>query len=361
MATQSTATSSEGKNPVTKSPRQKITEEVLPKVNPDVPLRPATNNDPNKPVDAKALNEVAAANSNHGIQRPPGTPERPSAAYWASKGITEPTVPGAVDPNSQAYAEAQRANYQKLMAQGPTAEDRLLMRGVDQNVSRGQMPVGRVPGATASPVPTGPTGTSASRPAGSATPASLSWEAYDKDIGNKLSPEDRKLYQSLSQAKKTELYNKWKEQQVKKNPSLLTASTGPTASTVPAGALPSGGSPIPTTQVSPPGRDEKMLEVLRDPAADPQARSQASTYLKVKTMYAQKAKFGKEIKALERASRAYTRQLSNMFKNSLNRRDPKYQQQYEHWRALRKGDPQAKLIMFNELLKRPEFASLSFK
>ena len=76
MATQSTATSSEGKNPVTKSPRQKITEEVLPKVNPDVPLRPATNNDPNKPVDAKALNEVAAANSNHGIQRPPGTPER---------------------------------------------------------------------------------------------------------------------------------------------------------------------------------------------------------------------------------------------------------------------------------------------
>ena len=110
MATQSTATSSEGKNPVTKSPRQKITEEVLPKVNPDVPLRPATNNDPNKPVDAKALNEVAAANSNHGIQRPPGTPERPSAAYWASKGITEPTVPGAADPNSRAYAEAQRAN-----------------------------------------------------------------------------------------------------------------------------------------------------------------------------------------------------------------------------------------------------------
>ena len=52
MATQSTDISSEGKNPATKSPRQKITEEVLPKVNPDVPLRPVTNNDPNKPVDA---------------------------------------------------------------------------------------------------------------------------------------------------------------------------------------------------------------------------------------------------------------------------------------------------------------------
>lgn len=359
MATQSTDISSEGKNPATKSPRQKITEEVLPKVNPDVPLRPVTNNDPNKPVDAKALNEVAAANSNQGIQRPPASPA-PANQY--GRGITEPTVPGAVDPNSQAYAEAQRANYQKLMAQGPTAEDRLLMRGVDQNVSRGQMPVGRVPGATASPVPTGPTGSGATRPTGSATPASLSQEAFGTDIKNRLSPDDYKLYQSLNPAKQTELYNKWKEQQVKQNPSLLTAPTGsPAAPAAPAGALPSGGSPIPTAQVSPPGRDEKMLEVLRDPTADPQARSQASTYLKVKTMYAQKAKFGNEIKALERASRAYTRQLGNMFKNPLNRRDPKYQQQYEHWKALRKGNPQAKLIMFNELMKRPEFASLSFK
>lgn len=356
MATQSTDISSEGKNPATKSPRQKITEEVLPKVNPDVPLRPVTNNDPNKPVDAKALNEVAAANSNRGIQRPPASPA-PANQY--GRGITEPTVPGAVDPNSRAYAEAQRANYQKLMAQGPTAEDRLLMRGVDQNVSRGQMPVGRVPGATASPVPTG---SGATRPTGSATPASLSQEAFGTDIKNKLSPDDYKIYLSLNSAKKTELYNKWKVQQVNQNPSLLTALTGsPAASAAPAGALPSGGSPIPTAQVSPSGLDEKMLKVLRDSTADPQARSQASTYLKVKTMYAQPAKYGNEIKALERGSRAYKRRLGNMFKNRLNRRDPKYQQQYDHWKALRKGNPQAKLIMFTEVMKQPEFASLSFK
>lgn len=343
MATQSTATSSEGKNPVTKSPRQKITEEVLPKVNPDVPLRPSSNNDPNKPVDAKALNEVAAANSNHGIQRPPGTPERPSAAYWASKGITEPTVPGAVDPNSRAYAEAQRASYQKLMAQGPTAEDRLLMRGVDQNVSRGQMPVGRVPGPTASPVPMG-TGdrTSAS--------SNLTFGDFSAKMKNDLPPEQYKLFQSLSPAVQTNLYNRFKAQQIRQ-----TGTTG----TV--GALPAGGSPIPTAETAPLGRDEKMLNVLRDSTADPQARAQAKAYLTVKTMYAQKGKYANEIKALERGARAYRKQLDNMFKNTLNRKDPRYQQQYDHLRLLRKNNPQAKLIMYTELLKRPEFASFRFK
>lgn len=349
MATQSTATSSEGKNPVTKSPRQKITEEVLPKVNPDVPLRPSSNNDPNKPADAKALNEVAAANSNHGIQRPPGTPERPSAAYWASKGITEPTVPGAVDPNSRAYAEAQRASYQKLMAQGPTAEDRLLMRGVDQNVSRGQMPVIRGPEPA---VPTGTTGTVGRTSASS----NLTFGDFSAKMKNDLPPEQYKLFQSLSPAVQTNLYNRFKAQQIRQ-----MGTTGTTGTTGTVGALPAGGSPIPTAETAPLGRDEKMLKVLRDSTADPQARAQAKAYLTVKTMYAQKGKYANEIKALERGARAYRKQLDNMFKNTLNRRDPRYQQQYDHLRLLRKNDPQAKLIMYTELLKRPEFASLRFK
>lgn len=104
-----------------------------------------------------------------------------------------------------------------------------------------------------------------------------------------------------------------------------------------------------------------MLAVLRNPNASSQAREQAATYQKVMTMYNQRGKFKGEIDKLERAERAYVRQLGNMFKNSLNRKDPKYQQEYDHWRALRKKDPQAKLIMYNELLKRPEFASLDYK
>ena len=144
------------------------------------------------------------------------------------------------------------------------------------------MPVGRVPGAAASPVPTGPTGSGATRPMGSATPASLSQEAFGTDIKNRLSPDDYKLYQSLNPAKQTELYNKWKEQQVKQNPYLLTATTGSQEAPADhAGDLHFGGYPIPTAQVSPPGRDEKMLEVLRDPTADPLSLPVPSMYAEV--------------------------------------------------------------------------------
>lgn len=123
MATKRTDISSETKAsggiPAAKSIKQKTMDEVLPKTNPDIPLRPMNNNDPNKPVDAKEMNTIAAANSNHGIKNPPAS-AAPAAAQSPSpygRGITEPAVPGAVDPNSAAYAAQQRATYAAGMQQ----------------------------------------------------------------------------------------------------------------------------------------------------------------------------------------------------------------------------------------------------
>lgn len=354
-------------------------DEVLPKTNPDIPLRPMNNNDPNKPVDAKEMNTIAAANSNHGIKNPPAS-AAPAAAQSPSpygRGITEPATPGAVDPNSAAYAAQQRATYAAGMQQAAagklSAEDRLMLRGVDQNISRGQMP-------TISPaMPTQATATprqaTASAPTGPDTSTAGFYAHAEKMLGSEMF----KVFMSMPEAQRNAIYSKFVESRTKNAPAAGTATTTPAARTAagatagttaapsgsrfPASALPSGNAPIPTSSPTTAGTGtaENMLRTLRDDTASPEARAQAQTYLRVRTMYAQPEKYAKEIKTLEKLERAKIKELSNMFRNRLNIRDPRFARHYAQYQALRKKDPQAKLTLYTELMKGPEFTHLDFR
>ena len=367
----SSETSASGGIPAAKSLKQKTMDEVLPRTNPDIPLRPMNNNDPNKPVDAKEMNTIAAANSNHGIKNPPAS-AAPTAAQSPSpygRGITEPAVPGAVDPNSAAYAAQQRATYAAGMQQAAagklSAEDRLMLRGVDQNISRGQMP-------TISPaMPTQATATprqaTASAPTASPDTTTAGFYAHAEKM---LGPDKFKIFMSMPEAQRNAIYSKYVESQTKNAPATgatagATAGTtaAPSGSRFPASALPSGNAPIPTSGPSSAGTGtaETMLRTLRDETASPEARAQAQTYLRVRTMYAQPEKYGKEIKTLEKLERAKIKELSNMFRNRLNIRDPRFARQYAQYQALRKKDPQAKLTLYTELMKGPEFTHLDFR
>lgn len=375
MATKRTDISSETKAsggiPAAKSIKQKTMDEVLPKTNPDIPLRPMNNNDPNKPVDAKEMNTIAAANSNHGIKNPPAS-AAPAAAQSPSpygRGITEPAVPGAVDPNSAAYAAQQRATYAAGMQQAAagklSAEDRLMLRGVDQNISRGQMP-------TISPaMPTQATATprqaTATAPTASPDTSTAAFYAY---VEKKLGSEKFKTFMSMPEAQRNAIYSKFVESRTKNAPAPGTTAVpaarttaAPSGSRFPASALPSGNSSIPTSvpTTAGTGTAENMLRTLRDDTASPEARAQAQTYLRVRTMYAQPEKYGKEIKTLEKLERAKIKELSNMFKNRLNIRDPRFARQYAQYQALRKKDPQARLTLYTELMKGPEFTHLDFR
>lgn len=374
MATKRTDISSETKAsggiPAAKSIKQKTMDEVLPKTNPDIPLRPMNNNDPNKPVDAKEMNTIAAANSNHGIKNPPAS-AAPAAAQSPSpygRGITEPATPGAVDPNSAAYAAQQRATYAAGMQQAAagklSAEDRLMLRGVDQNISRGQMP-------TISPtMPTQATATPRQATASAPTGPDTSTAGFYAHAEKMLGPEKYKVFMSMPEAQRNAIYSKFVESQTK-NASAAGATAGATAGTTaapsgsrfPASALPSGNAPIPTSSPTTAGTGtaENMLRTLRDDTASPEARAQAQTYLRVRTMYAQPEKFGKEIKTLEKLERAKIKELSNMFRNRHNIRDPRFARQYAQYQALRKKDPQAKLALYTELMKGPEFTHLDFR
>ena len=104
-----------------------------------------------------------------------------------------------------------------------------------------------------------------------------------------------------------------------------------------------------------------MLRTLRDDTANPEARAQAQTYLRVRAMYAQPEKYGKEIKTLKKLERAKIKELSNMFRNRLNIRDPRFARQYAQYQALRKKDPQTRLTLYTELMKGPEFTHLDFR
>lgn len=367
----SSETSASGGIPAAKSIKQKTMDEVLPKTNPDIPLRPMNNNDPNKPVDAKEMNTIAAANSNHGIKNPPAS-AAPAAAQSPSpygRGITEPAVPGAVDPNSAAYAAQQRATYAAGMQQAAagklSAEDRLMLRGVDQNISRGQMP-------TISPaMPTQATATprqaTATAPTASPDTSTAGFYAHaEKTLG----PDKFKIFMSMPAAQRNAIYSKFVESRTKNAPAAGTAAgatagttAAPSGSRFPASALPSGNAPVPTSvpTTAGTGTAENMLRTLRDGTASPEARAQAQTYLRVRTMYAQPEKFGKEIKTLKKLERAKIKELSNMFKNRLNIRDPRFARQYAQYQALRKKDPQAKLALYTELMKGPEFTHLDFR
>lgn len=384
MATKRTDISSETKAsggiPAAKSIKQKTMDEVLPKTNPDIPLRPMNNNDPNKPVDAKEMNTIAAANSNHGIKNPPAS-AAPAAAQSPSpygRGITEPATPGAVDPNSAAYAAQQRATYAAGMQQAAagklSAEDRLMLRGVDQNISRGLMP-------TISPtMPTQATATprqaTASAPTASPDTSTAGFYAHAEKM---LGSEKFKVFMSMPEAQRNAIYSKFVESRTKNAPAAGTAAgatagtatttpaagttAAPSGSRFPASALPSGNAPVPTSvpTTAGTGTAENMLRTLRDDTASPEARAQAQTYLRVRTMYAQPGKYGKEIKTLEKLERAKIKELSNMFRNRLNIRDPRFARQYAQYQALRKKDPQAKLTLYTELMKGPEFTHLDFR
>lgn len=350
-------------------------DEVLPKTNPDIPLRPMNNNDPNKPVDAKEMNTIAAANSNHGIKNPPAS-AAPAAAQSPSpygRGITEPAVPGAVDPNSAAYAAQQRATYAAGMQQAAagklSAEDRLMLRGVDQNISRGLMP-------TISPtMPTQATATPRQAKASAPTTGpDTSMAGFYGHVAKLLGAEKFQTFMAMSDADRNAMYSKFVESQTKNAPATgATAGTAtgatagttaaPSGSRFPASALPSGNAPVPTSvpTTAGTGTAENMLRTLRDETASPEARAQAQTYLRVRTMYAQPEKFGKEIKTLEKLERAKIKELSNMFRNRLNIRDPRFARQYAQYQALRKKDPQARLALYTELMKGPEFTHLDFR
>lgn len=367
----SSETSARGGIPAAKSIKQKTMDEVLPKTNPDIPLRPMNNNDPNKPVDAKEMNTIAAANSNHGIKNPPASPAPANVQMDERmlRGITEPAVPGAVDPNSAAYAAQQRATYAAGMQQAAagklSAEDRLMLRGVDQNISRGQMPV------ISPTMPTQATATprraKASAPTASPDTSTAGFYAY---VEKKLGSEKFKTFMSMPEADRNAIYSKFVESQTKNAPAPGTTAVpaarttaAPSGSRFPASALPSGNSSIPTSvpTTAGTGTAENMLRTLRDDTASPEARAQAQTYLRVRTMYAQPEKYGKEIKTLEKLERAKIKELSNMFKNRLNIRDPRFARQYAQYQALRKKDPQARLALYTELMKGPEFTHLDFR
>ena len=378
MATKRTDISSETKAsggiPAAKSIKQKTMDEVLPKTNPDIPLRPMKNNDPNKPVDAKEMNTIAAANSNHGIKNPPAS-AAPTAAQSPSpygRGNTKPAVPGAVDPNSADYAARQRATYAAGMQQAAagelSAEDRLMLRGVDQNISRGQMPVIS---------PTMPTQTATPRQATASAPTAspdTSTAGFYAHAEKMLGPKKYKVFMSMPEAQRNAIYSKFVESRTKNVPTAGTAAgtaagvaarttAAPSGSRFPASALPSGNAPVPTSvpTTAGTGTAESMLRTLRDNTASPEARAQAQTYLRVRTMYAQPGKYGKEIKTLEKLERAKIKELSNMFRNRLNIRDPRFARQYAQYQALRKKDPQAKLTLYTELMKGPEFTHLDFR
>lgn len=366
----SSETSARGGIPAAKSIKQKTMDEVLPKTNPDIPLRPMNNNDPNKPVDAKEMNTIAAANSNHGIKNPPASPAPANVQMdeRMPRGITEPAVPGAVDPNSASYAAQQRATYAAGMQQAAagklSAEDRLMLRGVDQNISRGQMPVisPTMPTQTATP-----RRAKASAPTASPDTSTAEFYAY---VEKKLDSEKFKTFMSMPEADRNAIYSKFVESQTKNAPAPGTTAVpaarttaAPSGSRFPASALPSGNSSIPTSvpTTAGTGTAENMLRTLRDDTASPEARAQAQTYLRVRTMYAQPEKYGKEIKTLEKLERAKIKELSNMFKNRLNIRDPRFARQYAQYQALRKKDPQARLTLYTELMKGPEFTHLDFR
>lgn len=362
----SSETSASGGIPAAKSIKQKTMDEVLPKTNPDIPLRPMNNNDPNKPVDAKEMNTIAAANSNHGIKNPPAS-AAPTAAQSPSpygRGSTEPAVPGAVGPNSAAYAAQQRATYAAGMQQAAagklSAEDRLMLRGVDQNISRGQMPV---ISPTMPTQATASTGSKGSAPTASPDTSMAGFYAYAE---KKLGPEKFQIFMNMPEADRNAMYSKFVASQTKNAPAAgATAGTtaAPSGSRFPASALPSGNSSIPTSvpTTAGTGTAENMLRTLRDETASPEARAQAQTYLRVRTMYAQPKKFGKEIKTLEKLERAKIQELRNMFRNRLNIRDPRFARQYAQYKALQKKDPQARLALYTELMKGPEFTHLDFR
>lgn len=179
--------------------RQAVTEDVSPASNPNVPIRPTTNNDPGKVPTPEQLAPIAQQNSNVGIQqpsnpvptRPAGSPPRqplnvdqnadkqdrdyifgldrkqledyakdpgklsPSqralvdeAKYQFMSGTHElqsesdkQLFSNAVNPNTAEYAQRQRQAYQQGISQPLTTQDRADITGFEQGRYRIPTPV----------------------------------------------------------------------------------------------------------------------------------------------------------------------------------------------------------------------------
>lgn len=176
--------------------RQAVMEDVSPASNPNVPIRPTTNNDPGKVPTPKQLAPIAQQNSNVGIQptmasvpsRPAGSPpkqplteqgdnqdrdyifglERGELDEYAKQKNLSPSqralvdeakyqfmsgtqalqsesdkrlFSNAVNPNTEQYAKQQQAAYQKGVSQPLTRQDVADITGFEQGRYRIPTPV----------------------------------------------------------------------------------------------------------------------------------------------------------------------------------------------------------------------------
>lgn len=403
--------------------QQKVLDELNTGTPPGIPQRVATNTDPTKPVTPQQLEPIAAANSNEAVKPlnqgtpapvpaatlPQGMPMTSAGtvaneivatsfdaavapkpeemtrsqldAYRQQKNLTpsqrkeadaiafkwmegsmpqqKGQFPGAVDPNSAQYAQNQQSTYQALTqraaTEGLTTSEKSSMFGGDFAYKVNQGTPG-MPGATAP-------GTSiasrlAASPAGAGTKEATALDTkFQEYLGNNL-----EKFNQLPAAKQRALKSAWVKNATKAG--LLNQATPATTPVVGGSGLqglPGSGAPAPAKTVSgAAARDEQMLKLAQDTTASPQAREQAATYINVKRMYAN-PKFAKEKKAFQQAERNWVKSEANFFKNPLNRKDPRYKDRYRDYQNFRKGDNQAKLMVYTELLKHPRFASLGYK
>lgn len=395
--------------------QQKVLNELNPSTPPGIPQRVATNTDPTKPVTQEQLQPIAAQNSNEKVQAPQATPGNlpamgvpqgmptPAATvgnevaavafdtqvtpkpmemsraeldqYRKQSGLTpeqkkeadaiafkwmegsmpqqKGQFPGAVDPNSPQYAQQQQTTYQGLMqraaTEGLTVSETASKFGGDfmYKVNTGTP---GMPGTTAAPSIATRLATS---PAAAGTKANTALDtAFQNYLGDRyekfktLPPEKQQALKSqwVARATKAGLLN----QGVQASGAQGTGNQGLNA--------PSSSAPIKTAGQ----RDEQMLRIAQDTTAAPEAREQAQAYINVKRMWANPA-FAAEKKAFQQAERNWLRAERNFFKNTLNRRDPRYKDRYRDYRNFQRGDARTKLAVYTQLLKNPRFASLGYK
>lgn len=403
--------------------QQKVLDELNQGTPAGIPQRVATNTDPTKPVTPQQLAPIAAANSNEVVKPMNQSPVQtapiqtlqgmPTAAgvvanetaaaatdmalgsalapeqmtrsqldrYRQQKNLTSEQkeaadvvaykwmegsmpqqkgqFPGAMDPNSAQYAQGQQSTYQALTqraaTQGLTTSEKASMFGGDFAYRVNQGTPG-MPGATAP-------GTSiasrlAASPAGAGTKTATAMDTkFQEYLGNNL-----EKFNQLPPAKQQAIKSSWIKsateagilnQEAPATPVSVTPAVGGSG---PQG-LPGSGS---QTVGNKAGRDEQMLKLAQDPTASPPVREQAAAYVNVKRMYAN-PKFADEKKAFQQAERNWLKTEANFFKNTLNRKDPRYKDRYRDYRNFQKGDNRTKLMVYTELLKHPRFASLGYK
>lgn len=397
--------------------QQKVLNELNPSTPPGIPQRVATNTDPTKPVTQEQLQPIAAQNSNEKVQAPQATPGNlpvqgipqgmptPAATvgnevaavafdtqvtpkpmemsraeldqYRKQSGLTPEQkkeadaiafkwmegsmpqqagqFPGAVDPNSQQYAQQQQATYQGLTqraaTEGLTTSEKSAMFGGDfmYKVNTGTP---GMPGTGGAPsIAT----RLASSPAAAGTKANTSLDtAFQNYLGDRY-----EQFKNLPPEKQQALKSQWAAQATKAGLLKGTQVSGtPSSGDTGNQGINAPGSQAPIKTAG--QRDEQMLRIAQDTTAAPEAREQAQAYINVKRMWANPA-FSAEKKAFQQAERNWLATERNFFKNTLNRKDPRYKDRYRDYRNFQKGDARIKLAVYTQLLKNPRFASLGYK